>query len=48
MDLYNNLTPAILSFEGIQYQYMGPGVFEYSEFDYIDDHLRILSGFCLC
>lgn len=31
MDLYNNLTPAILSFEGIQYQYMAPGVFEYSE-----------------
>ena len=22
MDLYNNLTPAILSFNGIQYQYM--------------------------
>lgn len=45
MDLYNNLTPAILSFEGIQYQYMAPGVFEYSELDYIDEHLRILSGF---
>lgn len=45
MDLYNNLTPAILSFEGIQYQYMGPGVFEYAQLDYIDEHLRILSGF---
>lgn len=45
MDLYNNLTPAILSFEGIQYQYMGPGVFEYSELDYIEKYLRILSGF---
>ena len=45
MDLYNNLTPAILAFEGIQYQYMAPGVFEYGELDYIDEHLRILSGF---
>ena len=45
MDLYNNLTPAILSFEGIQYQYMAPGVFEYAQLDYIDEHLRILSGF---
>lgn len=45
MDLYKNLTPAILSFEGIQYQYMAPGVFEYDELDYIDEHLRILSGF---
>lgn len=45
MDLYNNLTPAILSYEGIQYQYMAPGVFEYEELDYIDEHLRILSGF---
>lgn len=45
MDLYNNLTPAILSFEGIQYQYMAPGVFDYGELDYIDEHLRILSGF---
>lgn len=45
MDLCNNLTPAILSFEGIQYQYMAPGVFGYEELDYIDEHLRILSGF---
>lgn len=45
MDLYNSLTPAILSFDGIQYQYMAPGVFEYDELDYIDEHLRILSGF---
>ncbi len=27
MDLKRNLTPAILSYEGIQYQYMAPGVF---------------------
>lgn len=45
MDLYASLTPAILSYEGIQYQYMGPGVFKRSEFEYIEEHLRILSGF---
>ncbi len=45
MNLYADLTPAILSYEGIQYQYMGPGVFTSEEFDYIEEHLRILSGF---
>lgn len=45
MDLRRHLTPAILSYEGIQYQYMAPGVFTTWEFEYIQDHLRILSGF---
>ena len=45
MDLYRNLTPSILAYEGIQYQYMAPGVFSRDEFEYIQDHLRILSGF---
>ena len=45
MDLYRNLTPAILSFEGIQYQYMAQRVFETKEFEYLEKHLRILSGF---
>lgn len=45
MDLHNNLTPAILSFEGLQYKYMAAGVFTYEELDYIEEHLRILSGF---
>ena len=44
MDLRHGLTPAILSYEGIQYQYMAPGVFTGDEFDYIQEHLRILSG----
>jgi cytoplasmic iron level regulating protein YaaA (DUF328/UPF0246 family) len=45
MELYRHLTPAILAYEGIQYQYMAPGVFTVHEFDYIQEHLRILSGF---
>lgn len=45
MDLRQNLTPAILSYEGIQYQYMAPNVFTEAEFAYIQEHLRIISGF---
>ena len=45
MDLRNRLTPAVLSYEGIQYQYMSPAVFFDEEYDYIQEHLRILSGF---
>ena len=45
MDLESRLTPAILSYEGIQYQYMAPGVFDENCLRYIQEHLRILSGF---
>ena len=45
MDLRTRLTPAVLAYEGIQYQYMAPGVFTDREYDYIQEHLRILSGF---
>ena len=45
MDLTCNLTPAILSYEGIAYQYMAPSVFEDGEFDYVQENLRILSAF---
>ena len=45
MDLRRRLTPAILSYEGIQYQYMAPGVFEAGQYDFIQEHLRIVSGF---
>ena len=45
MDLHTRLTPAVLAYEGIQYQYMAPGVFTDRELDYVQEHLRILSGF---
>ena len=45
MDLRKTLTPAILSFDGIQYTYMAPSVFEDASFSYVQEHLRILSGF---
>ena len=45
MDLRRNMTPAILSYEGIQYQYMAPAVFEEEMLSWVQSHLRILSGF---
>ncbi len=45
LDELPRLTPAILSYEGIQYQYMAPDVFSREALDFIQDHLRILSGF---
>ncbi len=40
-----NLTPAIVAYDGIQYKYMSPNTFSEKELDYIDNHLKILSGF---
>lgn len=45
MELEHGLTPALLAYEGIQYQYMAPAVFEERELEYVQEHLRILSGF---
>lgn len=45
MDLRRRLTPAVLAYEGIQYRYMAPGVFETGHYAYIRERLRILSGF---
>lgn len=45
MELHNNLTPAVLAYDGIQYQYMASRVFENSQLDYVAGHLNILSGF---
>lgn len=45
MDLEKRLTPALLSYEGIQYQYMAPAVFEDGMLSYVQEKLRILSGF---
>mgnify|MGYP004588116469 CR=1 FL=1 len=45
MNLCQQLAPAILAYEGIAYQYMTPAVFEKDHFDYVQEHLRILSAF---
>lgn len=43
--LTKNLTPALLCYDGIQYQYMAPFVFETEQWDYVKEHVRILSAF---
>lgn len=45
MSLKEKLTPALLAYEGIQYQYIAPNVFDIAQWHYIETHLCILSGF---
>ena len=45
MDLHRNLAPALLAYDGIQYTYMAPAVFEDGHLTYVQNSLRILSGF---
>lgn len=45
MNVRKPQNPAILAYEGIQYQYMAPAVFESDSLAYVEEHLRILSGF---
>lgn len=45
MNLERALTPAVLSYEGIQYQYLSPKVLDRDSLEYLQEHLRILSGF---
>jgi cytoplasmic iron level regulating protein YaaA (DUF328/UPF0246 family) len=45
MCLTERLTPAILAYEGIQYKYMSPNVFNTKQLEYLENHLNILSGF---
>lgn len=45
MDLRRNLTPALLAYQGIQYQYMAPAVLEDGQWEYVQNHVCILSGF---
>ncbi|AQW20690.1 peroxide stress protein YaaA [Lentilactobacillus curieae] len=44
-NLTERLTPAIIAFSGIQYQYMAPGLFTAPALNYVQQNLRILSGF---
>ena len=44
-DLQQGMSPALLAYDGIQYTTMEPSLFDEEEFDYLQQHLRILSGF---
>lgn len=45
MDLERALTPAVMAYEGLQYQHMAPKVLTRDALAYLSDHLCILSGF---
>ena len=45
MNLNRNLSAAILSYEGLVFKHMAPMVFTEEMYAYVNDHLRILSGF---
>ena len=45
MDFKQAGTPALLAYDGIQYTYMAPGILPDEYFAYVEEHLRILSGF---
>lgn len=44
-DLTKGLSAAILSYKGLQYQYMSPDLLTEPGLRYLQDHVRILSGF---
>ncbi len=44
-NLIKHTAPAIMSYKGIQYQYMAPSLLTKPELAYLQKHLRILSGF---
>lgn len=45
IDLKKNTVPAILSYEGIQYDNMAAHIFTNDDYEYTKKHIRILSGF---
>ena len=45
MDLASDTTAAAIAYEGIQYRHMAPEVMEEGQLAWLDEHLRILSGF---
>lgn len=45
MDLNHAKIPALLAYDGIMYHYLAANIFEYQDFNYVQAHLRILSGF---
>ena len=45
MNLASSFTPAIFAYDGIQYQYMGVSSLDDNMIEYLQDNLRIISGF---
>lgn len=47
-DIARHLSPAVMSYHGIQYQSMAPEVMDSAQLDWLQDHLWILSGLYGC
>lgn len=45
MDLYTSISPAVFAYEGLAYQHMSAGAMDSEQLEYLQEHLRILSGF---
>lgn len=45
MDIEKGTIPALFAFNGMAYKHMAPRVFTLEELNYVEEHLRILSGF---
>ena len=45
LNLYKELTPAIFAYSGFQYSCLAPKTFTEPQLEYLQEHLRILSGF---
>lgn len=45
MDLYNNLTAAIMAYDGIAFSYMSSKLLTQDDYDFLQKHLYILSAF---
>lgn len=45
LNLTNQTSPAVMTYKGIQYQYMAPDLLTDDGLTYLQQHLRILSGF---
>ena len=45
LNLREGLTPAIFSYDGFQYRCLAPETFTEPQLEYLQEHLRILSGF---
>lgn len=47
-DISRRISPAVMSYHGIQYQSMAPEVMDVAQLDWLQDHLWILSGLYGC
>lgn len=47
-DIARRISPAVMSYHGIQYQSMAPEVMDAAQLDWLQDHLWILSGLYGC